>query len=118
MDRIEELILLDEQIRKCKSFVKKYKDYSEAQDVSNHISQLYEDWQYIANCDYPMFIMDNGKKCDIKNEKKKRKMDNVYNSPSLDDIINRNVDNYNLVNNVLYDKNYASDQVNPYRKRK
>ena len=33
-------------------------------------------------------------------------------------LIERATENNNLVNNVLYDKNYASDEVDNFRKRR
>jgi hypothetical protein len=121
---MEKLIEIHEYICECKHEFKKCKTEKEKKEMADNIMQLEEIWKQLTECDYPMLKNSNGKEMNIKNviqkqiADKKKNRNQEYKLPSLDDIINRTTNDTRLINNVLYDKNFASDEVDHFRKRK
>ena len=118
---IEKLLEIDALIKEGNSYLKKNVSQDIQTEIKQNIKLLENTWKTIAKEEYPMFINENNKKEDIRNELRKQKhktKENKYKSPDLNDIITKHTNDNNLINSVLYDKNFASDHVNPYRKRK
>ena len=85
---IEKLIEIDSLIKQYKKDFLECRTEQDKREISKNIEKLEKIWFQNTNCNYPMLL----------NE--------------------RATENNNLVNNVLYDKNYASDEVDNFRKRR
>lgn len=116
-----ELILQFESIyKKETNIVKQYK-------YKDIIKSLKQNWIELTECEYPMVKNKNNKLVNIKtlireqNAQNKKLLKNkpvpVYQSPKLDDIVNRALEQSKLVSS-LYDNEFVSDVPDPYRKRK
>lgn len=89
------------------------------------VLNLKKDWLEIANAEYPMVLNEKQKLVNIKTiireikaqEKRLKKEQPAFKEPTLNDILNRVTNDFNLVTS-LYDKNFVSDIPDPYRKRR
>lgn len=117
MKNLNELLELNTLIKLYLSQIKKYGNIDN--ELMTNLNYLKNEWVKITDLEYPMIYNKNHKKVDIKTIIKEQKLDKntEYKPPSLDNIIARTTNDYNLVNS-LYDKNYNSDVPDPYRKRR
>lgn len=109
------------------SIYKKETNIIKQHEYKNIIKSLKQNWLELTECEYPMVKNKNNKLVNIKtlireqNTQYKKILKNkpapVYQSPKLDDIINRTTNQSKLVSS-LYDKDFVSDVPDPYRKRK
>lgn len=124
---IEELLECHELISDFEKAIKNEKNIIKKHDFNNILKKLKQNWIEIAKTDYPMVINDNNKKVNIKTiikereAKLKKELKNQpkpsFIPPTLDKIIERTSNDTKLVGS-LYDRDFASDIPDPYRKRR
>ena len=127
---IKKLIEIDSLIKQYKKDFLECRTEQDKMEISKNIEKLEKIWFQNTNCNYPMLLNENNKQYnfknilqDIKSKDKKERKEAKKNKEKvekngLDMLIERATENNNLVNNVLYDKNYASDEVDNFRKRR
>lgn len=116
---VNELIELSDLIKSYEKVIKLKDKYLDEYD--NILNTLKSDWKHIANRDFPM-IETYGKTMDfktfLKNEKiSTERKDVILKSASLNDLIDKKTKDTKLISSV-FDKNYATDIPDPFRKRK
>lgn len=122
---INKLLEIHDLITEFEKSSKKQTNILIKQQNEGIISSLKKDWEVLAKAQYPMILNEKEKLVNIRTiireikvqEKKLKKQQPAFKEPSLNDILNRVTNDFNLVTS-LYDKDFISDVPDPYRKRR
>lgn len=122
---INKLLEIHDLITEFEKSSKKQTNILIKQQNEGIISSLKKDWEVLAKAQYPMILNEKEKLVNIRTiireikvqEKKLKRQQPAFKEPSLNDILNRVTNDFNLVTS-LYDKDFVSDVPDPYRKRR